>query len=117
MRVLRDVWTKHDEYPYLDDNAMKNEKVKSYIKDCVRMAWRMVNLLPPLKIMTADDVQGRAFDEFFEIEAEENKENAQTMKVCVWPAVTDRDHPSDVLVKGEVVILPKPTNMAQTCTV
>ena len=96
---------------------MKNGKVKSYIKDCVRIAWRMVNLLPPLKIMTIDDVQGRAFDEFFETEVEENKEKAQTMKVCVWPAVTDREHPGDVLVKGAVVILPIPTNMAHTCTV
>ena len=91
---------------------MKNEKVKNYIKDCVRIAWRMVNLLPPLKIKTIDDVQGRAFDEFFGTEVEENKEQAQTMKVCVWPAVTDRDHPDDVLLKGAAVILPIPTKKA-----
>ena len=119
LRVLREVWTRDYPWlPYLDDNVMKNGKVKTYIKDCVRVAWRMVNLLPPLKIMKIDDVQGRPFDEVFETEVEENKEKAQTMKVCVWPAVTDRDHPGDILVKGAVVILPKPTNRkGGICTV
>lgn len=118
MRELREFWAEHYPWlPYLDDNAMKNLKVKNYIKDCVRISWRMVNLLPPLNIMTIDDLQDRAFDEFFDTDVEENKENAQTMKVCVWPAVTDPHHPGDVLVKGAVVVLPKPTNMVYPCTV
>ena len=88
---------------------MKNEKMKSYIKECLRLAWRMVNLLPPLKIVTVDHTHGKAFDDFFETEVEENEEKAQTMKVCVWPAVTDCDN-DEVLVKGTVAIIPRPKN-------
>lgn len=100
--------------PYLDDSLMENTKVKSYIKECVRVAWRMVNLLPPLKIVTVDSLQGRPFDNFFETETEENKEKAQTMNICVWPAVTHGDNPRDVICKGTVVIIPRPKNYPHT---
>ena len=81
--------------------------MQNYVKECLRLSWRMVNLLPPLKIVTTDDVKGRPFDDFFEKEMEENKEKAQTVKVCVWPAVIDCDN-DKVLVKGSVAIIPKP---------
>ena len=89
--------------------------MKNYITDCLRLAWRMVNLLPPLKIKKVDDVRDRELNYFFEKEIDENKENAQTVKVCVWPAVTDCDNPKEALVKGTVVIIPRPKN--QVCSV
>lgn len=75
----------------------------------------MVNLLPPLKIKKVDDVTDKKLNNFFEKEIEENKENLETMKVCVCPAVTDGDNPNEVLVKGTVVIIPRPKN--QVCSV
>lgn len=112
LTTCRDQWSEHYPWlPYLDDNTMKNAKMKSYIKECLRLAWRMVNLLPPLRIVTVNQVHGAAFEDFFEKEVEHNEENAETMKLCVWPAVTDCDNPDEVLVKGTVVIIPRPKNL------
>ena len=49
----------------------------------------MVNLLPPLQIMTIDQIEVGKLDEYFEKEVEENRESTKTMNVCVWPAVMD----------------------------
>lgn len=92
---------------------MGHPKIKNYIKECLRIAWRMVNLLPPLKIVTPDGVREKAaLDEFFDKEIDDNKENADTMKVCVWPAVIEGDNPNDVIVKGAVAIIPRPKNLS-----
>ena len=110
---LRDQWKKkHPWLPYLEDNILAHAKIKNYVKECLRIAWRMVNLLPPLKIVTPVEVQDKAFDDFFEREIDDNKENADTMKVCVWPAVIDEDNPNDVVVKGTVAIIPRQKNLS-----
>lgn len=100
--------------PYLDDSTIKDPKMKNYIKECLRLAWRMVNLLPPLKIVSLDEVRTRSkkSEEYFEMEMEENKENAQTMHVCVWPAVIDCDNDHEALVKGSVAIILRPKNLS-----
>ena len=89
---------------------MRNEKMKSFIKDCLRLAWRMVNLLPPLKIVTIDHIEVGKLDEYFEKEVEENRESTKTMNVCVWPAVMDC-YNDEVLQKGGLAIIPKPRNL------
>lgn len=93
--------------PCLDDDIMKNEKMKNFISDCLRLAWRMVTLLPPLKIETIDEEKRKKFDYYFEKEVEENKERSETMNVCVWPTlmVCDSD---EVVQKGVVAVIPKP---------
>ena len=89
---------------------MKNEKMQSFIRDCLRLAWRMVNLLPPLKIVTVDEVDVGKLDEYFEKEVEENRERRKTMNVCVWPAVMEC-YNDEVLQKGGSAIIPKPKNV------
>jgi len=117
LKIRSEQWRDLDPWlPYLDDNILGNSRVKNYIADCLRLAWRMVNLLPPLKIKKVDDVRDNELNNFFEKETEENKEKVQTMKVCVWPAVTDCDNPNEVLVKGTVVIIPRPKNQS-VCSV
>lgn len=107
----RDRWKERYSWlPYLEDSTINSERMRNYIRDCLRLAWRMVNLLPPLKIVTLDEVGGRKYDECFEIEMEENRENAETMNVCVWPAVIDCDN-GEVLVKGAVAVIPRPKNL------
>lgn len=104
----RDQWMKSEPWlPQLDDKIILGSRMKSYITDCVRIAWRMVNLLPPLKIVLANQVHGERFEDFFQTEKEEVKEKTETITVCVWPALTDYDS-DEVLVKGTVVIIPKP---------
>ncbi|PFX26812.1 uncharacterized protein LOC111328475 [Stylophora pistillata] len=99
-------WREHDPWlPYLDEDKLS--KMKNFVTECVRLAWRMVNLLPPLKIVMIPDVQGEKFDEFFEKEEEEVKEGVPTMTVCVWPALTDSKG-DEVLVRGKAAIIPKP---------
>ena len=98
--------------PYLDDSTIKDPKMKNYIKECLRLAWRMVNLLPPLKIVSLDEVQSKKSEDYFEMEMEENKENAQTMRVCVWPAVIDCGNDDEVLIKGSVAIILRPKNLS-----
>ena len=114
---FRDYW--QDQYPwlpYLEDNKMKSDRMKSFIKECLRIAWRMVNLLPPLKIVTIDKVESRSkLDEYFEKEVEENKEKTQTMNVCVWPAVMDC-YNNEVLLKGKLTLIPSP-KPSQICQV
>ena len=76
----------------------------------------MVNLLPPLKIVTIDKVESKSkLDEYFEKEVEENKEKTQTMNVCVWPAVMDC-YNNEVLLKGKLTLIPSP-KPSQTCHV
>ena len=70
----------------------------------MRIAWRMVNLLPPLKIVLVSQVHGEKFNEFFEIEEEEVEEKASTIKVCIWPAVSDYLS-GEVLIKGTAAII------------
>jgi len=106
LKKKRDQWIKSDPWlPQLEDEILS--KMKSFITDCVRIAWRMVNLLPPLKIMLANEVGGERFDDYFQTEKEEVKERTSTITLCVWPALTDY-HGDEVLVKGTVVIIPKP---------
>lgn len=101
-----DQWTKSEPWlPLLDDEIIS--RMKSYITECVRIAWRMVNLLPPLKIVLTNQVHSAKFDDFFQTEKEEAKEKTPTITVCVWPALTDYDG-DEVLVKGTAVIIPKP---------
>lgn len=116
-KFMEDLMTRREEWkerypwlPYLDDSTIKSERMRNYVKDCLRLAWRMVNLLPPLKIVTLDEVGDRKYDECFEIEMEENREKAKTMHVCVWPAVVDADN-DEVLVKGAVAVIPRPKNL------
>ena len=107
----RDSWQgRYPWLPYLEDSKMRNEKMKSFIKDCLRLAWRMVNLLPPLKIVTIDHIEVGKLDEYFEKEVEENRESTKTMNVCVWPAVIDC-YNDEVLQKGGLAIIPKPRNL------
>lgn len=107
----RDSWQgRYPWLPYLEDSKMRNEKMKSFIKDCLRLAWRMVNLLPPLKIVTIDHIEVGKLDEYFEKEVEENRESTKTMNVCVWPAVMDC-YNDEVLQKGGLAIIPKPRNL------
>lgn len=108
MKKERDQWIKSEPWlPQLGDEILS--RMKSFITDCVRIAWRMVNLLPPLKIMLTneDDLKGERFDDFFNTEKEEVKERTPTMTLCVWPALTDYDG-NEVLVKGSVVIIQRP---------
>ena len=107
----RDSWQRRYPWlPYLEDSIMSNEKMKGFIKDCLRVAWRMANLLPPLKIVTVDEVDVGKMDECFEKEVEENREGTKTMNVCVWPAVMDC-YNNEVLQKGGLAIIPKPKNL------
>ncbi|KAL9965718.1 hypothetical protein ACROYT_G029560 [Oculina patagonica] len=104
----RDQWRKSEPWlPHLDDEIISRTSMKNYITECVRIAWRMVNLLPPLKIVQVNQVHGDKFDDFFQTEKEEAKEKTPTMTVCVWPALTDYDG-DEVFVKGTAVIIPKP---------
>lgn len=113
--MRRDQWkTENPLLPYLEDSILTHTRIKNYIRECLRVAWRMVNLLPPLKIVTPDAVPGNAFDSFFEKEIDDNKENAHTMQVCVWPAVIDGDNLNDVILKGMVAIIPRPKNLSYT---
>lgn len=110
---LRDQWKKkYPSLPYLEDTILNHVRMKNYIKECLRIAWRMVNLLPPLKVVTPDEVCEKAFDEFFDKEIDANKENADTMIVCVWPAVIDGDNLNEVIVKGTVAIIPRQKNLS-----
>ncbi|KAJ7330656.1 Mitochondria-eating protein [Desmophyllum pertusum] len=109
----RDQWNRSEPWlPHLDDKIIA--KMENYIKDCVRIAWRMVTLLPPLKIVLVNDgdLHDEQFDDFFQTEVEENKENTPTIEVCVWPALTDYNS-DEVLVKGTSVIIPKPKQPKQ----
>lgn len=104
----RDQWIKSEPWlPHLDDEIISRASMKNYITECVRIAWRMVNLLPPLKIVQVNQVHGEKFDDFFQTEKEEGKEKTPTITVCVWPALIDYDG-DEVLVKGAAVIIPKP---------
>ena len=67
----------------------------------------MVTLLPPLKIETIDGEKQKKLKDYFEVQVEDNKENSETMSICVWPIVIDCDS-NEVLEKGEVAIIPKP---------
>ncbi len=111
LKKYRDQWRKSEPWlPHLNDEMIT--KMKNYITDCVRIAWRMVNLLPPLKIVLVNQVHGEKFDEFFEREEPEVKESTPTITVCVWPALADYDS-DEVLVKGTAAILPKPKQQQQ----
>lgn len=108
LKKKRDQWMISEPWlPQLEDEILSG--MKSFITDCVRIAWRMVNLLPPLKIMLAndDDLKGERFDDYFHTEKEEVIERSSTITLCVWPALTDHDG-NEVLVKGRVVIIQKP---------
>lgn len=110
LKKHRDQWTKSEPWlPHLDDEIIS--KMKNYITECVRIAWRMVNLLPPLKIVQVNQVHGEKFNDFFERE-EEVKEKTPTITVCVWPALTDYNS-DEVLVKGTAAIIPKPKQQRQ----
>ena len=98
--------------PHLDDGILKNTKMANYIKECLRLAWRMVNLLPPLTLVKMSQVHGAPLDFFFEREVEETKENAQTLEVCVWPAVSNLENPKEVHVKGTMAVIPRPKNLS-----
>lgn len=74
----------------------------------------MVNLLPPLQIMTIDQIEVGKLDEYFEKEVEENRESTKTMNVCVSPAVMDC-YNNEVLQKGGLAIIPKPKNQGYQC--
>ena len=65
--------------------------------------------------MLADEVDVQKFDDYFQTEKEEVKEGTSTITLCVWPALTDY-HGDEVLVKGTVVIIPKPKRQ-QECVV
>ena len=106
-------WRKHSPMlPYLDDDILKNTKLASYINECLRLAWRMVNLLPPLTLVTVNQVRGHKLDDFFDKEVDENKENAQTLEVCVFPAVSNLENPNEVHVKGTMAVIPRPKNLS-----
>lgn len=106
LKKKREQWIKSEPWlPQLEDEVLS--RMKSFITDCVRITWRMVNLLPPLKIMLASEVARERFDDYFHTEKEEVKEKTLTDTLCVWPALTDCDG-DEVLVKGTVVIIPKP---------
>ena len=105
LKKKRDQWIKSEPWlPQLEDVVLS--RMKSFITDCVRIAWRMVNLLPPLKIMLTSEVARERFDDYFHTEKEEVKEKTLTDTLCVWPALTDCDG-NEVLFKGTVVIIPK----------
>ena len=70
----------------------------------------MVNLLPPLKIVLVSQVHGEKFNEFFDQEEEEVKEKTPTIKVCIWPAVSDYIS-GEVIIKGTAAIIPKPKQL------
>ena len=109
LRKSHDKWRKSEPWlPFLDDD--KISKMMSYIMDCVRIAWRMVNLLPPLKIVLVNQVRGERFNNYFDKEEEEVKEGTPTIKVCIWPAVSDYIS-DEVLVKGTAAIIPKPKQL------
>lgn len=103
LKKFRDQWIKDDPMlPYLDDDILF--KMKNFITECVQISWRMVNQLPPIKILQANQMYGERFEEFFEIE-KELKEKVPTMTICVWPALTDsKGH--EVLAKGKAAIIP-----------
>jgi len=106
LKKRSDKWKKSEPWlPLLDDEIIS--KMKSYITECVRIAWRMVNLLPPLEIVPASEVCGEKFNEFFEKEGEEVEEKKPTIKVCIWPAVSDCIT-GKVLIKGTAAIIPEP---------
>jgi len=106
LKKHHDLWRKSEPWlPLLDDGIIS--KMTSYITECVRIAWRMVNLLPPLKIVLVNHVHGERFNEFFEKEEEEVKEKTPTIKVCIWPAVSDYTS-GEVLIKGTAAIIQKP---------
>lgn len=110
LKTEREKWKESNPWlPYLDDSTINSDRMRNYIKDCLRLAWRMVNLLPPLKIVTLDGVERTKYDEYFEMETEENREKAETMNVAVWPAVIDSDN-GEVLVKGAVAVIPRSKN-------
>ena len=115
LKIKREQWIKSEPWlPHLDDETINEKKMKSYITDCVKIAWRMVNLLPPLKIVLTNQVSGRELDEFFEIEKEEAKENTPTITVSVLPALTD--DVGRLVEKGKAVIIPDPKRQ-QECVV
>ena len=105
LKKFREQWKKDDPLlPYLDDDILS--KMKNFIAECVQISWRMVNQLPPIKIVQANKMHGERFEEFFEKEEEELKEKVPTMTICVWPALTDyMGH--EVLAKGKAAIIPK----------
>ena len=114
LKKKRDQWIKSEPWlPQLDDEILS--RMKSFITECVRIAWRMVNLLPPLKIVLESQVCDERFEDFFHTEKEEVREKTPTITLCVWPALTDYDG-DEVLVKGTVVIIPKPKRQ-QECVV
>lgn len=109
LKKHNDQWRKSEPWlPLLDDEIIS--KMTSYITDCVRIAWRMVNLLPPLKIVSVNQVYGEKFNEFFDKEEEEVKEKTPTIKVCIRPAVSDYIS-GEVLIKGTAAIIPKPKQL------
>lgn len=109
LKKHNDQWRKSEPWlPLLDDEIIS--KMTSYITDCVRIAWRMVNLLPPLKIVSVNQVHGEKFNEFFDKEEEEVKEKTPTIKVCIRPAVSDYIS-GEVLIKGTAAIIPKPKQL------
>jgi len=106
LKTKRDQWIKTEPWlPQLDDEILS--RMTGYINECVRIAWRMVNLLPPLKIVLENQVCGERFEDFFQTENEEVTEKTPTNTLCVWPALTDY-RGDEVLFKGAVVIIPKP---------
>ena len=113
LKKYRDHWRETEPWlPYLDDGVIS--RMDNYIKECVRISWRMVTLLPPLKIVLVNDgdLHDEQFDDFFQTEVEENKENTPTIQVCVWPALTDYNN-DEVFLKGTSVIIPKPKQPKQ----
>ena len=105
LKKFRDQWIKDDPLlPYLNDDILV--KMKNFITECVQISWRMVNQLPPIKIVQANKMHGERFEEFFEKEEEELKEKVPTMTICVWPALTDSKG-DEVLAKGKAAIIPK----------
>lgn len=113
-KMMTELQQRYHEWPYLDDDILKNTKLASYVKECLRLAWRMVNLLPPLTLVTADQARRGTLDAFFTIEVEETTETAQTLDVCVWPAVSNLENPNEVHVKGTMAIIPRPKNLQYT---
>jgi len=106
LKKRSDQWKKSEPWlPLLDDEIIS--KMTSYITECVRIAWRMVNLLPPLQIVSASKIRGEKFSELFEKEEEEVEENTPTLTVFIWPAVSDAIT-SEVLIKGTAAIIPEP---------
>jgi len=109
LKNSHDMWRKSEPWlPLLDDD--KISRMRSYIMECVRIAWRMVNLLPPLKIVLVNQVHGERFNDHFDKEEEEVKEGMPTIKVCIWPAVSDYIS-DEVLVKGTAAIIQKPKQL------